>query len=92
MSRVPKTTTISLRIDKPTAAEWRERAAASGLSVSDWIRGSVDEGLARSAALRLAAPEPAATDCASRPSSGATLQYCNRVVTALGLRGKFRYH
>ena len=44
MSRVPKTTTISLRIDKPTAAEWRERAAASGLSVSDWIRGSVDAG------------------------------------------------
>ena len=42
MSRVPKTTTISLRIDKPTAAEWRERAAASGLSVSDWIRGAVD--------------------------------------------------
>ena len=53
---------------------------------------AVDEGLARSAALRLAAPELAATDCASRPSSGATLQYCNRVVTALGLRGKFRYH
>ncbi|WP_444978982.1 plasmid mobilization protein, partial [Aeromonas caviae] len=26
------------------AAEWRERAAASGLSVSDWIRGSVDAG------------------------------------------------
>jgi hypothetical protein len=44
VSRVPKTTTISLRIDKPTAAEWRERAAASGLSVSDWIRGSVDAG------------------------------------------------
>ena len=44
MSRVPKATTISLRIDKPTAAEWRERAAASGLSVSDWIRGSVDAG------------------------------------------------
>lgn len=44
MSRVPKTTTISLRIDKPTAAEWRERAAASGLSVSDWIRGAVDAG------------------------------------------------
>ncbi len=42
MSRVPKTTTISLRIDQPTAAEWRERAAASGLSVSDWIRGGVD--------------------------------------------------
>jgi hypothetical protein len=53
---------------------------------------AVDEGLARSAALRLAAPEPAATDCASRPSSGATLQYCNLVVTVLGLRGKFRYH
>ena len=53
---------------------------------------ALDEGLARSAALRLAAPEPAATDCASRPSSGATLQYCNQVVTALGLRGKFRYH
>lgn len=34
----------SLRIDKPTAAEWRERAAASGLSVSDWIRGAVDAG------------------------------------------------
>ena len=53
---------------------------------------ALDEGLARSAALRLAAPEPVAIDCASRPSSGATLQYCNRVVTALGLRGKFRYH
>ena len=53
---------------------------------------AVDEGLARSAARCLAAPEPAATDYASRPSSGATLQYCNRVVTALGLRGKFRYH
>ncbi len=53
---------------------------------------ALDEGLARSAALRLAAPEPVATDCASRPSSGATLQYCNRVVTALRLRGKFRYH
>jgi hypothetical protein len=43
------------------------------------------------AALRLAAPEPVATDCASRPSSGAALQYCNRAVTALGLRGKFGY-
>ncbi len=40
---------------------------------------AMDEGLACSAALRLAAPEPAATDCASRPSSGATLQYCNQV-------------
>lgn len=53
---------------------------------------AVDEGLARSAARCLAAPEPAATDCASRPSSGVALQYCNRVVTALGLRGKFKYH
>ena len=42
MSKVQKATTVSVRIDKPTAAEWRERAAASGLSVSDWIRGAVD--------------------------------------------------
>lgn len=31
---------------------------------------AVDEGLARSAAPCLAAPEPAATDCASRRRSG----------------------
>ena len=42
MSKAQKITTVSVRIDKPTAAEWRERAAASGLSVSDWIRGAVD--------------------------------------------------
>ncbi len=37
-----KKTTVSVRIDKPTAAEWRGRAEASGLSLSDWIRGAVD--------------------------------------------------
>ena len=42
MSKAQKATTVSIRIDKPTAAEWRERAAASGLSLSDWIRGAVD--------------------------------------------------
>ena len=42
VSKVQKITTVSVRIDKPTAAEWRERATASGLSVSDWIRGAVD--------------------------------------------------
>lgn len=42
MSKVQKITTVSVRIDKPTAAEWRERATASGLSLSDWIRGAVD--------------------------------------------------
>ena len=42
MSKAQKATTVSVRIDKPTAAEWRERAAASGLSLSDWIRGAVD--------------------------------------------------
>ena len=42
MSKAQKATTVSARIDKPTAAEWRERAAASGLSLSDWIRGAVD--------------------------------------------------
>jgi len=42
VSQTKKITTISVRIEKPTAAEWRERAAASGLSLSDWIRGSVD--------------------------------------------------
>lgn len=40
---------------------------------------ALDEGLTHPAALRLAAPEPVATDCASRPSSGAKLQYCNQV-------------
>ena len=44
MSKAPRTTTVSLRIDPATAAEWRERAAAAGLSVSDWIRGGVDAG------------------------------------------------
>ena len=44
MSKAPRTTTVSLRIDPATAAEWRERAAAAGLSVSDWIRGAVDAG------------------------------------------------
>lgn len=43
MSKVQKITTVSVRIDKLTAAEWRERAAASGLSLSDWIRGAVDD-------------------------------------------------
>jgi Bacterial mobilisation protein (MobC) len=42
VSKAQKITTVSVRIDKPTAAEWRERATASGLSVSDWIRGAVD--------------------------------------------------
>ena len=42
MSKAQKATTVSVRIDKPTAAEWRERAAASGLSLSDWIRGAID--------------------------------------------------
>lgn len=42
MSKAQKATTVSVRIDKQTAAEWRERAAASGLSLSDWIRGAVD--------------------------------------------------
>lgn len=42
MSKTQKITTVSVRIDKPTAAEWRERATASGLSLSDWIRGAVD--------------------------------------------------
>lgn len=42
MTKTARTTTVSVRIDKPTAAEWRERATASGLSVSDWIRGAVD--------------------------------------------------
>ena len=67
MSRVPKTTTISLRIDKPTAAEWRERAAASGLSVSDWIRGAID---LRADALRLSATVSSTTCCASRTRLG----------------------
>ncbi len=40
----PRATTVSLRIDKDTAAAWRERAAAVGLSLSDWIRGAVDAG------------------------------------------------
>ena len=40
--KAPRTTTISLRIGPTTATEWRERASASGLSVSDWIRGAVD--------------------------------------------------
>ncbi len=44
MSRVPRTTTVSLRIDPVTATEWRDRATASGLSVSDWIRAAVDAG------------------------------------------------
>lgn len=79
----------------PWAALQRFSGAFLGCGGMDSVVGpaaAVDEGLARSAALRLAAPEPVATDCASRPSSGATLQYCNRVVTALRLRGKFRYH
>ena len=42
MSKAQKITTVSVRIDKPTAAEWRERTTASGLSVSDWIRGTMD--------------------------------------------------
>lgn len=42
MTKTARTTTVSVRIDKPTAAEWREKAEASGLSVSDWIRGAVD--------------------------------------------------
>lgn len=44
MSNVPRTTTVSVRIDPATATEWRERSTASGLSVSDWIRGAVDAG------------------------------------------------
>ena len=42
MTKTARTTTVSVRIDKPTAAEWREKAQASDLSLSDWIRGAVD--------------------------------------------------
>ena len=42
MTKTARTTTVSVRIDKPTAAEWREKAEASDLSLSDWIRGAVD--------------------------------------------------
>ena len=75
----------------PWAALQRLGGSFLGRGGMDSVVGpaaAVDEGLARSAARCLAAPEPAATDYASRPSSGATLQYCNRVVTALRLRGK----
>lgn len=39
-----RTTTISLRIDPAAAADWRRRATAAGLSMSDWIRAAVDAG------------------------------------------------
>lgn len=42
VTKTARTTTVSVRIDKPTAAEWREKAEASDLSLSDWIRGAVD--------------------------------------------------
>ncbi len=42
MTKTARTTTVSVRIDKPTAAEWREKAEASDLSLSDWIRGAID--------------------------------------------------
>ncbi len=41
---VPRSTTVSVRIDKATAEVWRQQATAAGLSVSDWIRGAVDAG------------------------------------------------
>ena len=34
MSRVPRTTTVSLRIDPVTATEWRDRAASALLPVA----------------------------------------------------------
>ncbi|MGL5126937.1 MAG: hypothetical protein ACRC7D_01870 [Aeromonas popoffii] len=37
MTKTARTTTVSVRIDKPTAAEWREKAEASDLSLSDWM-------------------------------------------------------
>ncbi|RUC64098.1 plasmid mobilization relaxosome protein MobC, partial [Pseudomonas aeruginosa] len=42
MTKTARTTTVSVRIDKPTAAEWREKAEAADLSLSDWIRGAID--------------------------------------------------
>lgn len=58
----------------PWAALQRFSGAFLGGGGMDSIVGpaaAVDEGLARSAALRLAAPEPVATDCASRRCSRA---------------------
>lgn len=42
MPKIPRTTTVSLRVDPQIAADWRERAAAVDLSLSDWIRGAID--------------------------------------------------
>ena len=54
----------------PWAAVQRLGGAFLGCGGMDSVVGpaaAVDEGLARSAALRLAAPAPSATDCASHP-------------------------
>ena len=44
MSKVQKITTVSVRIDKPTAAEWRTaQAADAGFAwgeVAEWVAGS----------------------------------------------------
>ena len=60
------------------AADWLALgpiySALAGCGCMDSTVGpaaAVDEGLACSAALRLAAPEPVTTDCASRPRSRA---------------------
>ena len=44
MAKVPRSTTVSVRIDQATAEVWRQQATSAGLSVSDWIRGAVDVG------------------------------------------------
>ena len=44
MAKVPRSTTVSVRIDQATAEVWRQQATSAGLSVSDWIRGAVDAG------------------------------------------------
>ena len=65
----------------PWAALQRFSGAFLGRGGMDSVVGpaaAVDEGLARSAALRLAAPEPAATDRASRRCSGALRSSCYR--------------
>lgn len=42
--RQPLSQRVTLRLPEATAAEWRRRAEAADLSLSDWVRQRVDGG------------------------------------------------
>ena len=38
-----KSKVLSVRVPADTAERWREKAEASGMTLSDWVRGQIDD-------------------------------------------------